>query len=210
MTMPAATPRRKPFALPNARLAEAVSAEWEGRARYDAKAMPLTALSFTAIDITAEHREKIIDAMLAYAETDLLLYRSETQELQARQAEAWDEWVGWAKRRYEIHLEHTAGVMPVEQSPQAMAVLKRAAAACDDFALTALSALAQGLSSLLLALAVKEGALPAADAFRLSRVDEDYQAERWGEDSTALARAREIERDVKAAATLMQLLASGD
>lgn len=204
--IPALSPRKHPFLLPTEALAQAVGGEWKGRKRFDSKIMPLTAIAFTALDVVAENRGKMVEAMLAYAETDLLLYRSETPELLRRQQEAWDPVLAWADARYEISVKVTQGVMPVEQARHTLNVLRRAVEALDDFALAAFSVLTRGFGSCLLALAVSEGQLESRDAFALSRVDEDYQAELWGEDSVMLGRAREIERDVCAAAEFLRLL----
>lgn len=202
------TPRRNALHVPTEALANAIIEEWAGHSHFEARQMPVTSLCFTALDVTAGCREKMAEAMIAYAETDLLLYRSETPELNVRQATVWDPLVEWCEKRYEIRLIATDGVMPVQQSAQALKALKKAVDGCGDFRLTALSVLAQTLSSLILALAVREGELEGCDAFLLSRVDEDYQAEQWGEDSLALGRAREIERDVLATARFMELLAA--
>lgn len=205
MTLPTHTPRKNPFNIP-ASLQSAVEAEWATQKKYSTQTMPLTALCFTAIDVTAGAREKIIDVMMAYVETDLLLYRSETPELATREAEAWDPWLTWAGRRYDIALTPTAGIVPVTQSAATLKALRNAVTACDDFRLTGLLSLAQSLSSMLLALAVNDGALEAGQAFKCSRVDEDFQAEKWGEDSLAVGRAREIEREVRGAAKMLELL----
>jgi chaperone required for assembly of F1-ATPase len=66
--------------------------------------------------------------------------------------------------------------------------------------------LAPCLGSLVLALAVVEGELDAAQAFDLSRLDETFQAERWGIDAEAKARSDGLRQEVLAAARLLELL----
>jgi chaperone required for assembly of F1-ATPase len=46
-------------------------------------------------------------------------------------------------------------------------------------------------------MALVEGALTAESAFHLSRIDEDWQAQKWGQDeeAKAAADAKEIEAD---------------
>ena len=61
--------------------------------------------------------------------------------------------------------------------------LRNAVANRDDFALAALHVLASITGSLVLGLAVPDGRLDAAKAFALSRLDEAYQAEKWGADA---------------------------
>ena len=203
---PMHTPRRHAIVVPEEKLAHALCAEWKGKERYDVRAMPLTALSFTALDVVAPAHAKIVDTLMVYAETDLVLYRSETPPLKSLQEEGWNPVVHWARGRYDMQLLTTEGVMPIDQPPRTMEALRKAVAACDAFTLAGVSTLAQNLSSLLLALAVKEGFTDARHAFTLSRIDEDYQTTQWGEDSLTLARAREIERDVRAAGEFLETL----
>ena len=50
-----------------------------------------------------------------------------------------------------------------------------------------------------------EGELTPAEAFALSRLDEDYQAEQWGADAEAEARAVRLAREMELAARLVLL-----
>ena len=60
-------------------------------------------------------------------------------------------------------------------------------AAFDDFALAAVHDLISISGSLILALAVTRGVLSEDEAWRLSRIDEHWQIEQWGEDEEAAA-----------------------
>ena len=63
-----------------------------------------------------------------------------------------------------------------------------AIAAHDAYALAALHVIASITGSLILGLAVTDRRIEASEGFRLSRLDEDYQAEKWGQDADAEAR----------------------
>jgi chaperone required for assembly of F1-ATPase len=69
----------------------------------------------------------------------------------------------------------------------------------------ALQALTQGLGSVVLALAVVEGALGPAEAAELALLDELYQARLWGEDAEAVRRREAIRADVEASARFLAL-----
>jgi chaperone required for assembly of F1-ATPase len=56
---------------------------------------------------------------------------------------------------------------------------------------------------MVLALALAEGVLTPAQAFSLSRIDEDYQAAKWGSDPEAQARAAGMAREIDAAAAFI-------
>jgi len=60
--------------------------------------------------------------------------------------------------------------------------------------------------SLVIALAVAEGHLPADQAFAAAQLDELYQIERWGEDPTSTLRHENIKHDIAAGARFLALL----
>ena len=61
--------------------------------------------------------------------------------------------------------------------------------------------------SLVIALAVAEGHLPADKAFAAAQLDELHQIERWGEDPIATHRHASIKHDIDAGARFLALLA---
>jgi chaperone required for assembly of F1-ATPase len=60
--------------------------------------------------------------------------------------------------------------------------------------------------SALLAMAVEAGEIDAETAWSAAHVDEDWQAEQWGQDSEAMARRAHRKRDMMAAAQLLEAL----
>jgi chaperone required for assembly of F1-ATPase len=199
---PVRTPAGSPLRLPTMPLAEAVAAEWQAQdERVNPAAMPLTQLASTAIDRVPPHRAAIIDELLDFAATDLLCYRAtEPHDLVELQARQWQPLLDWAMVRYDAPLRVTAGVMPVPQSEEALAALRRAVAALDDWRLTALQASTAALGSLVLGLALLEGQRDAEAAVAASQVDELYQIRLWGDDAEAAVRRQRLGLDVAAAA----------
>lgn len=196
---PVRTPGRTPLALPTPAAAGAVAAEWAAVAdRVDPRAMPLTGLANAAIDRIAPDAARFAEGLARYGESDLLCYRAdEPAELAARQAAAWDPVIAWARARYDITVETTTGIIHRPQPPATLARLSDAVAALDPFAMAALSPLVTLTGSLLLALALVEEAFDADTIWTAAHVDEDWQAERWGEDVLAAERrtARRAEFD---------------
>jgi chaperone required for assembly of F1-ATPase len=88
---------------------------------------------------------------------------------------------------------------------EAQAALHDAVARQDDFALAGLHVIASITGSLVLGLAVAMGELSADDAFALSRIDEAHQAETWGTDAEAEARARRLAEELDHAFALVDL-----
>jgi len=181
------TPARNALVTPHRAAAEACAAEWAAQGdRIDPRAMPVTRALNSAIDRVAPQFAEVAASVAAYGESDLLCYRAPgPQALCARQAAAWDPWLAWARTRWAAPLVCAAGVIPVAQPAGAVATLARAVADRDALSLTALHDLVALSGSLVLGLAVDEGALEAAEAWALSRVDETWQAEQWGEDAEA-------------------------
>jgi chaperone required for assembly of F1-ATPase len=84
--------------------------------------------------------------------------------------------------------------------------LRRAVAETDSFTLAALHELVALSGSLVLGLAVARQALRAETAWRLSRIDEAWQIERWGVDDDAEAAAALKRRDFLNAERMLLLL----
>lgn len=192
---PVRTPGRAALAVPTRALAEAIAEEWRAVGEtIDPRAMPLTGLANAAIDRVAPDPAAFATGLAAYGESDLLYYRAEDPpELIARQRAAWDPLLDWARGRYDVHFEPVAGVMHRAQPEATIARLGEAVAALDSLRLAGLSPVVTIGGSLVAALALLEGAADADTIWRAAHVDEDWQAEQWGEDLLA-AQARESRR----------------
>ena len=203
---PIKTPRGEMLALHTSALADAIAAEWAGQGEtIDPVAMPLLRLANTVIDGAANH-EALIAAILRFGENDLLCYRAhQPPELARRQGEAWDPFLEWAERQFGAKLAVAAGLNHIDQPPEAIAALRAAITAFDPFALAGLHVIASVTGSLLLGLAMAEGRTSPAHAFKLSRLDEDYQAEKWGTDREAEIRAAALARELDKAHELIAL-----
>lgn len=202
---PVRTPARALLTLPTAALAEAVAEEWRGQGEeVDPRTMPLTGLANAAIDrVTPE----FVAGLAHYGETDLLCYRADGPDaLVARQADAWDPLLDWARRRFDIHFELVTGIIHRPQPAKTVARLGEAVAACDAFCLAALQPLVTISGSLVTALALLEGEIEAQAAFAVTHLDELWQAEQWGEDELALDAREARRKDFLAAARFLSLL----
>ncbi|WP_375428095.1 ATP12 family chaperone protein [uncultured Sphingomonas sp.] len=184
---PVRTPGRAPLALPTDALATAVADEWRAVGEVvDPRAMPLTGLANAAIDRIAPDPATFAAGLARYGESDLLCYRAAGPEpLVERQAAAWDAPLTWASGRYDAHFAVATGVMHVAQPALTIQRLSDAIAARDAWTLAALSPVVTITGSLVLALALAERAMTADAVWAASTVDEDWQAELWGEDALA-------------------------
>ena len=188
---PLRTPFKSALLVPTSAMADELAREWDAVGdRVDPRTMPWTRSANSAVDKIPVQREAVVGMLAEYGATDLLSYRADRPEaLAERQAAAWDPMLDWADDRYGARLAVTAGMMPVPQDADALSRLRRAVAAQDDFALTGLHDLVVLTGSLILGLAAAEGVGTADELWRLSRIDEEFQAEQWGRDEEADAAA---------------------
>lgn len=205
---PVKTPGRRALVLPTERLAEAIAVEWQSQgAEIVATTMPLLRLANTVIDGVALNARDVVSAILRFGENDLLCYRAhQPPELVKRQAQGWDPLLDWVRQRHGAVMKVAEGFSHVDQSPDALGALRQALEEFDPFTLAALHVVASITGSAVLALAVAEGFIPGATAFKLSRIDETYQAEKWGEDAEALQRAAALAHELDKAVELIVLV----
>ncbi len=207
---PHMTPGKKPLAVPVQALAEIIQQEWQEKQKFNSASMPLTALAYTAIDRIAGQEAAIVEALLVYVDTDTLSYRaSGSEKLAGLQQAQWDPVMAWVKRQFGATWETTTGIMPVEQPAALHQAVQKRLQALDAMQLAAFCILASGFSSLALALAVLEKHMDAKEAFRLSRLEEDTQAEQWGRDAEAAARAARLQAEILDAERFLRLLDRG-
>ena len=205
---PVRTPARASLVVPNKALAEAIAGEWRDvEGEIDPRAMPLTGLANAAIDRVAPDKDTFATGLARYAEADLVCYRADNPDgLVERQAESWDELLGWARRRFDVDFVTTSGVAHVEQPPATVERLAHAVASLDPFRLAGLSPLVTIGGSLIAALAVLEKAITPDEAWQAVSLDERWQLEQWGSDAEAEAALDNRRRDFMAAARFLELV----
>lgn len=205
---PVRTPQGNALILPVRPLAEAIAAEWQAQGEsIDPTSMPLGGYANTAIDRVARERPTVVANLMYFAETDLLCYRAEEPaDLVSRQHQLWQPVLDWAAETLGIRLRVTTGVLPVEQPVEALESLGESLKKLDDMELTAFSSLAAVAGSFILALAISENHMDAAQASQLALLDEDFQIERWGEDEEAGARRQHLKDDMASAELFLSLL----
>ena len=180
--------------LPSLALAQDIQAEWDAVTDHvDFEAMPLTRLAFTAIDRMPNVVEETVAEVLRYAETDLLAYPSDyPQALIEREAAAWRPWLDWAAGEGLVFVQSDS-LIHTPQPAATLVHLEAKVRAMSAFEQAGLMSAVPLLGSVVLALAVHSGRLEGAEAFAISRVGENFQAETWGRDEEAVARAGHME-----------------
>lgn len=192
------TPEKKSLCVPTRRLAEHLAAEWDAQSELiDLPNMTLTRLANVALDRTPKTRAELVAEVSKYAGTDLVCYLADgPAALRERQEAHFRPWRDWAGREHNVLLMTTEGVINAPQPPTSLKAAERYADAQDDFRLTGMALGLNLFGSAVLSMAVAEGELDAMDAHDISRVDELWQTEQWGEDEWAQKRVEDQRREV--------------
>lgn len=181
------TPAKAAVVVPTLALAQAAAAEWDAQqGAVKPETMPVTRAINSAIDKLSVQFDEVVGLLAAYGASDLLCYRAVGPEgLVARQVAGWDPLLEWSATEFGAPLVTTAGVVHIDQPPGSIARLHALTAGFDTFRLAAFHDLVAISGSLILGLAVTHGRLTPDEAFGLSRIDEAWQIEIWGEDEEA-------------------------
>lgn len=210
---PVLTPLRASLIAPAKALADEIAAEWAAQgARIDPETMPLTQILTTLQDHIAVQRETMSGKLLKYLDTDLLCYRAEIpEELAARQAACWDEWLEWFASTYGISLQTTTGLAALSQPESSLAKVRKTIEDMSDARFCALQLVTALSGSLVLGLAFTVGAATPAHVFEAANVEELYKFEIYNEREHGVAPLQEkkqaaMKRDLEAARKFLKLL----
>lgn len=190
------TPAKRALHLPTRAMAQVIAAEWDAQEDViNPNTMPATKTANAALDkVTIQHGE-VAQMLAAYGDSDLLCYRADApEELVERQAALWDPMLDWAAENLGARLEARTGVMHVPQASDSIRILSDRTHALSVFELAAFHDLVSLSGSLILGFAAALEARPVETVWDLSRLDETWQEEQWGEDDDATALAL-VKRD---------------
>ena len=192
--------------LPTAELATAIADEWTAQGdQIEPGTMPMFSLAVTVLDRVDTQRDDLVEEMAAYGGNDLLCYRAEDDDLQARQLDKWTPWLDWAKDNFDAPLAIGAGIMPVDQPAASVSALQAAVDSHDNWELGMLHrAVALG-GSLILGLGFVRGQMDAQTLFETAFLDELWQVENWGSDWEAEDRRAAIVTDLNDASRFLNL-----
>ncbi len=202
------TPRGAAQIVPTPALGEALADEWRGQGEeIDPAGFALRDLADYAIDVAAGDPADARRRVLAFAESDTLCYRGESDEpLAARQREVWEPLLKACEAAHGVRFERTAGVIHRAQPAATLVTLDARLAALDPFRLAALQTLASLAASLVVGLAALEPGADAAALYAVANLEEDWQAELWGWDWEAEQRRAKKLAEFTAAVRFAALL----
>ncbi|CAL8381621.1 ATP synthase mitochondrial F1 complex assembly factor 2 [Gadus morhua] len=177
------TPGGKLFTVPNESLAVAVATEWDAQKEtLKYYSMHLTTLCNTAID-NPTHRDKqqMITASLKFVETDTVCYRiDDPPALVELQKNEWDPVLHWIENRYNVEIGSSYNILGPEIPAATIDTFRQHLNSYNFWSLTGLEFVITQLKSVVLSLALIDRHLTVEEAVLLSRLEEEYQIERWG------------------------------
>ncbi len=207
---PLYTPAKAELVVPNYALAQEIASEWRQQGNdiiYQQLAM--TSFAALVLDVIAPNPEAVLQELLAYGDTDLLLYREDREpELYEQQNKQWQPWVEWAQQEFATNYIITTGIMPVAQPDinqnKHSEVINKS---YNKWQLAALIAVAKDTTSLILAHGFMQHKLDAEQLFLLSRLEENFNISKWGQEPEMIERAAMVQANLYAAQKWRDLLA---
>ena len=132
-----------------------------------------------------EHRSEVIEKLVEFSFTDVILFWSANDDIKSLQTEKWLPVLKWLNNRFKITLKETDGLTPPPQNENNRAGFTEILEKMSLKTLTAYYLAAVRLKSPLLALALAEKKITASEAFELAYLEELYQSKSWGVDEEA-------------------------
>ncbi|KAM9837180.1 ATP synthase mitochondrial F1 complex assembly factor 2 [Aulostomus maculatus] len=177
------TPGGKLLKVPNEALAIAVATEWDAqRDTLKFYTMHLTTLCNTALDNpTQRNKDQMINAALKFLETDTVCYRvDEPYGLVELQNNEWDPVLHWIENRYNVTIGSSSSIMGPEIPEETKETFRQHLKSYNFWSLTGLEYVITQLKSVVLSLGMIDRHLSVEQAVLLSRLEEEYQIQRWG------------------------------
>ncbi|KAK7134560.1 hypothetical protein R3I93_017853 [Phoxinus phoxinus] len=177
------TPGGKLFTVPNEALAIAVATEWDvQKETLKFYTMHLTTLCNTALDNpTQRTKEQIISAALKFLDTDTICYRvEEPPGLVELQTNEWEPVMNWIEQRYNVVIGSSSNIMGPQIPEETKETFRQHLYSYNFWSLTGLEYVITQLKSLILSLGLIDRHLSVEQAVLLSRLEEEYQIQFWG------------------------------
>ncbi|KAG8521854.1 ATP synthase mitochondrial F1 complex assembly factor 2, partial [Galemys pyrenaicus] len=175
------TPQAKLFTVPSEALAIAVATEWDSQQdTIKFYTMHLTTLCNTSLDNpTQRNKDQLIRAAVKFLDTDTI-WVEEPETLVELQKNEWDPVIEWAEKRYGVEIGSSTSIMGPSIPARTREVLTSHLASYNTWALQGIEFVVAQLKSMVLTLGLIDLHLTVEQAVLLSRLEEEYQIQKWG------------------------------
>ncbi len=192
------TPLKNPLMIPNKTLAEYVVKEWQEQKEFiEPTSMHIMQYLSTSIDKIDDKKDEILQTILTYAETDLLVYRAEIPALNKIEMENWQPILDWAEQEHGIKFYVTDGLMFIEQPKESFTKLETYTKSLSTLELTAFIFAVQLAGSVMLGFALMHRYITIETYIKCVTLSERYQEEKWGEDEDLTLKVNSFEEEAK-------------
>jgi len=178
------TPQGNLLQIPSLPLALAVAEEWRAvTEEITPSFMHLTGLSYTVVDNpTRASKWDMAEAILEFLPTDTLLFADdgESEEFSRVQEREWKPVLRWFNKKYGVNLVPSHDISPAKVDPATAAKIRQHITSYNHWAVAGLQYGTETLKSVILTLAAMERFITTEEAVSLSRLETEYQANRWG------------------------------
>ena len=152
----------------------------------------------TAIDQISKNKKEYISNIVNSIHSDTICFFALDQEgLYKEQKKLWMPLIIWMKKFYKLDIKYSSNLKLVQQNKKDIENLTNLINRYNIFELSALITLIKLTNSLVIPLALFESKISANIAFKLSSLEELYQASLWGKDKEAFDRLDSIKLDIK-------------
>ncbi|MDA9008644.1 ATPase [Alphaproteobacteria bacterium] len=205
---PLRTNAKKPLVLPTDALAAAIAEEWRVQdEKIKPQTMPIMTLASTAIDLIAEDRDGKVAEISKYGETDLICYYADApKDLVKTQRSTWEPLHAWSNDELNAPLISTDSIIAVPQADASLVNLKNRVDAMSHWQIAVMQELVSITGSLVIALALDAQHLSPEQAIEASQLEENFQAENWGEDEEEAEVRGQKSQDLHSAVNFLRLL----
>lgn len=144
-----------------------------------------------------KQRSLILDKLVEFSLTDMMLFWGQNKELVAQQEKIWGPLLQWVEKEFGTKLKTTQNLDVPEQDQKLAYRLNFELQKLSDRQLVAFYAMALRTRSVLLALAFVKGKINAQEAFQAATLEEIWQAEKWGKDEEAESRRQTMRQELE-------------
>ncbi len=199
------TPAKRALAVPQAALAEAITAEWNAQGTHiDPGTMPFTRFANSVIDGVSDRFVEVVADLAGYAGSDLLCYRADSPaRLVERQGAHWDPILDWVDEQFGARFLVAEGVIFQAQEPEAIERIRAELARLDPWALAAVHTVTTLTGSVLIALALAKDRLDPDATWIAGSLEDHWSLEIWGHDEEAAERLAHRKREFDAAVAFL-------
>lgn len=152
----------------------------------------------------SKDRATVIDKLVKFSLTDMLLFWGLNEELAKRQKQLWLPILDWAKNDLQAKFKTTTELDIPAQDSHSSERLKMFLDTLTNKQLTGFYYAALNTRSVLLAAALIKGKINAKQAYEASCLEELWQAEKWGNDEAADCRRKSLLKELEQIETFLK------